>query len=211
MTISKTAKHCHSAFTLAELLMALMVTSIVLTVVATLAFSLGTANDNSNDTAQKQARLRYATLRISELIKHCKLICATPANNLVIWRADDNGNGKININELVYIDAGSSIDRLQLCEFHSSDNPVIDINKFKSLWTKWSLKDKYNFTETLILQCSNVQFQLDTDAPQTRFVSISFDLQEDGATHNYQINASLRAWAGNLLDSDGEIVNSDDD
>ncbi len=43
------------------------------------------------------------------------------------------------------------------------------------------------------------------------FVSISFDLEENGAVHNYQINASLRAWAGNLLDGSGEIVNTDDD
>src|SRR3972149_11908783 len=127
MAVPKPLKHGRSAFTLVELLVALMVTSIVLTVVATLAFSVGTVNDNSNDTAQKQARLRYATFRISELIKHCKLICGSPANDLAVWRADDNDNGKINVNELVYIEAGSSRDRLQLCEFNSSSNPKVTL------------------------------------------------------------------------------------
>jgi len=211
MTISKPKKNYHSAFTLAELLMALTVTGIVLSVVSTLAFSLGTVNDNTNDTAQKQAQLRYVTLRISELIKHARLVCSSPAYNLVIWRADDNKDRKINLNEIVYIDTGLLRNRLLLCEFNSSLNPPINLSDLKSLWTKWPLKNKYKFTETLILQCSNIQFRLDKPVPQTRFVSISFELHENGYTHNYQINAALRAWAGNLLDSSGEIVSSDDD
>ena len=211
MTISKPKKHYHSAFTLAELLMALTVTGIVLSVVTTLAFSLGTVNDNTNDTAQKQAQLRYATLRITELIKHARLVCSSPVYNLVIWRADDNKNGKINLNEIVYIDTGFARNQLLLCEFNSSLNPTMNISNLKSLWTKWFLKNKYKFTETFILQCSNLQSRLDKPAPQTRFVSISFDLHENGYTRNYQINVALRAWAGNLLNSSGEIVSSDDD
>ncbi|MCH7559430.1 MAG: prepilin-type N-terminal cleavage/methylation domain-containing protein, partial [Planctomycetes bacterium] len=78
-------------FTLVELLVALVVTGIVLAAVATLAFAMGTANDVADDSSQKQAQVRYATLRISELIRHCKLICGTPGSDVAVWRADDNG------------------------------------------------------------------------------------------------------------------------
>jgi len=74
--IPKRPKHNFKGFTLVELLVALVVTSIILAAVATLAYALGTVNDSSNDTAVKQAQLRYATLRISDLIKYSKLVYA---------------------------------------------------------------------------------------------------------------------------------------
>jgi len=175
-----------NGFTLAELLVALVVTSIVLTAVATLAFALGTANETSNDMAEKQAQVRYATLRVTELIRHCKLIYETPGNDIVVWRADDNGDNKIDAPELVYIESGNDRDYISLKYGESSPEFY------------------------LIPQCSNVQFAVDTAAPQTQFVSISFDLNENGTAHNYQINASLRAWAGHLLDAAGNIVEDDD-
>ena len=177
-----------NGFTLAELLIALMVTSIVLTAVATLAYAMGTANDASDDTSQKQAQVRFTTLRISELMRHCKLICGTPGNDLAVWRADDNGDGQININELVYINAGPGRDYIQLRE--ADNNPVV-----------------------LIRQCSNVEFGFDEPLiPPTlrKFVSISFDLVENGIDRQYQISAGLRSWAGHLLDGSGNIVSDDD-
>ena len=109
-------KHGHNAFALAELLVALMVTSIILTAVVTLAFAMGTANDTGDDTAQKQAHVRYATLRISELVKHCKLICGTPGNDMVIWKADYNDDGGINPAELVYIESGKRKNHIRLLD-----------------------------------------------------------------------------------------------
>lgn len=109
-------KHGHNAFTLAELLVVLMVKSIILTAVVTLAFAMGTANDTGDDTAQKQAHVRYATLRISELVKHCKLICGTPGNDMVIWKADYNDDGGINPAELVYIESGKRKNHIRLLD-----------------------------------------------------------------------------------------------
>jgi len=173
-------------FTLVELLVALMVTSIVLTAVATLAYAMGAANDASDDRAEKQAQVRYATLRISELIRHCRLIYDTLDDGIVIWKADDNDDDVVDAPELVYIEAGSNRDYISL---------------------------KYGETSPefyLIPQCSNVQFVLDMAAPQTQFISISFDLDENDVVHQYQINAALRGWAGNLLDDSGNIVSDDD-
>jgi prepilin-type N-terminal cleavage/methylation domain-containing protein len=173
-------------FTLVELLVALIVVSIIFTAVATLAYALGAVNDAANDMAEKQAQVRYATLRISELIRHCKLICGTTGNAITIWKADDNSNNEIDTNEQVYVEAVEG--RIQLRE--PNINPVV-----------------------LIPQCSNVQFRFDEPAlPPTKrkFVSISFDLVENGVARQYQISAALRGWAGNLLDESGNIVNDDD-
>ena len=178
-----------NGFTLVELMVALVVTSVVLTAVATLAFAFGTANETSDDTSRKQAQVRYATLRISELIRQSKLIYDTPGSDIVLWKADDNSDDKIDPNELVYIEAGESRDYIQLRE--ADINPVV-----------------------LVPQCSNVQIRFDEPSlpPALRkFVSISFDLYENGVVHQYQINAALRGWAGHLLNGSGEIVNSDDD
>jgi len=193
-------------FTLVELLVALIVTGIVLAAVATLAFAVGAANDETDDSSQKQAQVRYATLRISELIRHCKLICGTPGDDLAVWRADDNGDGQININELVYIERGTGRDYLRLCEFPSSDTSPVNLSDIETLSTS-----DYSVTYVpLVPQCSNVQFSFDAAPPNSRFMSISFDILENGIIRQYQISDTLRGWAGNLLDGSGNIVSDDD-
>jgi len=196
-----------TGFTLIELLLALIVTGIILAAVTTLAFAVGVANDTTDDTVQKQAQVRYATLRISDLIRNCKLICGTPNSDLAIWRADNNTDGQININELVYIERGVGKDYLRLCEFPSSDTSIVNLSDIQTLST-----GAYSVTYIpLVPECSNVEFSLDTAPPYTRFVSISFDLLENNIVRQYQINAALSGWAGNLLDAGGNNIVSDDD
>ena len=156
-------------FTLVELLVALMVVSIIFTAVATLAYALGAVNDATNDMAEKQAQVRFATLRISELIRHCKLVCAAPCNDLAIWRADDSNAGQININELVYIERGSNRNYLRLCEFPPSDTSPVNLSDIKMLATSG-----YSVTYMpLIPECNNVEFRFDVSPPNSKFVSIS--------------------------------------
>ncbi len=199
---------CENGFTLIELLVALVVTSIIMTAVATLAYAMSSANDATDDTSRKQAQVRFATLTISDLIRHCKLICATPGGELAVWRADD-GDGQININELVYIERGTGNDYLRLCKFPSTDTSPVNLGDIATLST-----GDYDVTYVpLIPQCSNVQFYLDDPGtpPNSRLVTISFDIVENGIARQYQINAMLRGWAGNLLDEGGNNIVSDDD
>ena len=181
-------KQNFKGFTLVELLVALAVTSIVLTAVATLAYAMGTANEASGDMSQKQAQVRFTTLRISELIRYCKLIYDTPGNDIVVWKTDNNCDDIVDSDELVYIETGPGRDYIQLRE--ADNNPVV-----------------------LIRQCSNVEFGFDEPlVPPTlrQFVSISFDLVENGIDRQYQISAGLRGWAGHLVDSSGNLVSDDD-
>jgi type II secretory pathway pseudopilin PulG len=193
--------------TLVELLVALMVTSIILTAVATLAFAMGSASDSSDDSARKQSQLRQATLRICDLVKHSRLVCDYVGGDLAIWRNDDNDDAQINLNELVLIEKGGDSDILRLCIIPASETSVISIADISLLNT-----GDYSVSYvSLIPECGNVEFALDVVPPYSRLVSISFDLDENGITREYEISSRVRSWAGHLLDASGEISGDDDE
>jgi len=201
-------------FTLVELLVALMVTSIIFAAVGTLAYTLGAVNDATNDMAKKQAQVRFATLRISELIRHCKLICGTPGDDLAVWQADADGDNKIDPNELVYIESGSECNYIKLLDFPDASASEVSLSDIRNGSAKTNLVSSYNERSiSLIPQCrdDSVEFQcFDEEPPNSKFVNISFGLDENGVTRQYQISAALRGWAGNLLDGNGDIANDDD-
>ena len=199
-------------FTLVELLVALAVTGIVSAAVATLAFAVGMANKGSDDTSQKQAQLRLSTLRISELVRNCKLICGMVGDDLAVWRADDNGDGEINPQELVYLEMGPGRNHVQLLDFPSAANWRVTLSEILGGTAKQSLILICDERQTtLVSECSNVQIVLDSPPPWSKSVSVSFELLENGAVRQYQINAALRGWAGHLLETDGSSLVSDDD
>ena len=89
-------------------MVAIVITSIVMGAVATLAFAMSSATRATDDTSEKQAQVRFATMRISELIRHSKLICYVNSEEMAIWRDDETAGGEdqINAGELVYLDTG---------------------------------------------------------------------------------------------------------
>ena len=197
-------------FTLVELIVALIVTAIVLTAAVTLAFAVEKANDVTADLSLKQAQVRFATMRIQELIRHCRLICSSSSSGFALWRSDDNNDEHINIGEIVYIDWGPNQSYLRICEFSSSDSSVISIGSIEALATNWWLSYSSDVNYIRVLpQCSNVQCGFDVSPPQSQFVRLSFEVTENDAPHQYQINTKIRGWAGNLLDT-GNIVHDDD-
>jgi len=199
-------------FTLVELLVALMVTSIILAAVATLAFAMSSVKTSTDDTSYKEAHLRYATLRLTDLIRNCRLVCAAVGNDTAIWKSDDNGDGKINAAELVYIEAGSDRQYIKLLEFTSAGGPSIELSEIVNDSARQTLLSSGNYRRiTLVPSCSNVQFLFDNTPPLSRFMNISFDIVENGASRQWQINSRLRGWAGNLLNSSASAIVSDDD
>jgi prepilin-type N-terminal cleavage/methylation domain-containing protein len=205
---------CKKGFSLVELLVALMVSSIVLAAVATLAYAMSSANDSTDDTSRKQAQVRYTTLRISELIRQCKLICFAGPDDFAVWRGDDNPDGQINSSELVLIERVAGSESLQFCDFPviGEDDPVIDLSDIGSCSTSWWLGLGLSIRRTtLIGECSNVEFSFDVLPPLTRFVDISFDLLENGFSRQYEISGYVRGWGGNLLNDAGDGLESDDD
>jgi len=206
-----TKKPHAKAFTLVELLVSLIVTGILLSAVATVAYAVNVADQTSDDTVGKQAYFRQAVLRISELVRHCRLIGAAPGNDLVVWQADDNGDGLINVNELVYIERSDTFDTLRLRAFHSADNPSTSLETLGLSDTKAQLASAYDETRTtLVPACKNLTFRFDAAPPRTQLLAVSFDLTEGNVDHRYEITVALRSWAGHLL-SDANVLVGDDD
>lgn len=207
----KTSRHC-KAFTLVELLITLIVTGILLSAVATLAFAMSSGSQASDDIAVTQAQLRQTRVRLGELIRNCRLICAAPGNDVVIWQADSNGDGRINVAELVYIERGNSLNTVRLCQFAPTDSFVVQFQFLSVATYKAYLVSKYTETYvSLIPTCANVQFNFDENPPFTRRLAVSFSLTENGVAHRYEVNTTLRARAGHIVNDAGSGLVSDDD
>ncbi|MEN6578117.1 MAG: prepilin-type N-terminal cleavage/methylation domain-containing protein [Phycisphaerales bacterium] len=202
------------AFTLVELMVGLMVTSVILSAVATLAFAMSHASTAGGDYAHTQAQIRRATVYVSDLITRCRLICAAPGDDLAIWKSDDNGNGRLNLNELVYLERGSTHQYLRLCAFASVANPEIDLDDLTSTTTKTQFVSNYggNYT-ALIPECNEAQFSfLDGAPPATGSLAITFEFEENNATRQCEIVATARCRAAHLLNAAGDaLVTTDDD
>jgi prepilin-type N-terminal cleavage/methylation domain-containing protein len=204
--------HNRKGFTLAELLITLIVTGILLSALATLAYALSSATSTESDIAVVQAQLRLGGLRLHDLVANCRMICEVEGNALAIWRADDNQDGQINVNELVYLDAGDTGDTLRVCTFSSASNPHVTFSSAALSMTKAELIAGHDGVYTgLIPDAENVQFTFDVAPPLTQQLTTSFDLTEDGRLRHYQIDTALRAWAGHLLNEAGDTLVSDDD
>ncbi len=217
-------RHRRRAFTLAELLVTLVVTGIVLSAVATLAFALRSGVQTGSDTAEAQAQLRLATLHITESVRLARMVCAAPGNDLVLWvhTQRDNGDHRINVNELVYIERGDDRDVVGLCWFDAAEgsNAEVSLADLALAQTKANLLSSHNHTQvTLVEPCRNVQFGLwdgEGNPPdavwKTRRLAIAFERIENGAAGQYQIGATLLASAEHLVNDAGDgLVSEDDD
>jgi len=204
-------------FTVIELLIGMLITSIVLSAVATFAFAMSVASAASDDTTLQQAQVRQATLRLKDLVGRCKLLCAAPGTDLVIWRADDNpGDNQINLNELVYLERGQDCNELRLCQFTAADNPHVTLSDLAQVATKAQLLAAYPATVTpLTAQAKDVAFAFYPAAPAVtgvKCLSVSFTLTGTGGAHRYECVTALHGRAAYLLTPAGDaLVNTDDD
>jgi hypothetical protein len=145
---------------------------------------------------------------------------------LAVWAGDRNGDKKINIGELTYIEAGTAHDHLQLytfTPFTGAENTAISLVEIGALSTNWwSTYGNWNSPIPLIPppvppkppQCSNVTFYRDASdlpPPNSKIVSIAFDLLENRISSKFQINAALHAKAANLYNATSNSIVPDDD
>jgi len=203
----------YRGFTLAELLMAVWVTSIILAAVATLSFALGSANDSSDNTSDIYSRIRYTTVRMSELLRSSKLVCANSGSGVAIWRADDSGDNQINPGEIIYFEAITG--NLNLVSFKAAGitaSFVLTLSDISNGQARaWLEANCQVDSVTLINNCSNVSFTVDQSPPFTKQLNIFFTVNQNGIARNYQISGKLRCFADYLLNSSGQIDPVDDD
>jgi len=201
------------AFTLLELLIALMISSIILTAVVTLSYAMNSAYESTSEMNQKEAYIRHATVKISDLIKHSRLICKASSNEIAIWKEDTNGDNLINISELVYLETGKG-NYLRLLEFNPSDTDdelslyFIKNYYYAKLYCIYKYPETYT---TFISDCTNAKIEFDQNPPNTQKVIISFDIEENKENRKCQIISNLRCPMNNFIDTDGKLISDDDD
>ncbi len=204
-------KKNEKGFTLAELMIALVITGVILAAVSTLAFALSSANKSTDNINRSQAQVRFTTLRIQELIRNCNMICSASDNDIALWVADDNNDKKINISEIAYIDFGTNRNHLYLYTFSSSNNTTIDIGSIQAYSTNWWSSYNSNSEPVKLLpECGNIEFSFDAMPPNSKFVNIEFEMTENNITRKYEVNTALRSLNSNLLDASGNIISDDD-
>jgi prepilin-type N-terminal cleavage/methylation domain-containing protein len=217
------------AFTLVEVLVGLIVTSILLSAVATLAFVLSSAVRASDDMAHTQTQLRTAAPRILDLVRYGRLICGQFDNHLVIWRADANGNDRIDVNEVVYLeyadpnlylwefplDSNDNTDVLTALELPGESDVLAELAKAQTktaLIAKYSGYDPPRVRRSAILRgCPEATFTLDAVPPRTNRVVLSFLLADNDGDRRYEIEATMRVSARHLLSGDPPTLVFDDD
>lgn len=207
------------AFTLVELMVGLMVTSILLSAVATLAFAMSSASTAGGDSALRQAHLRNATVRLSELISNCKMACVVSGQDLAIWTADRNNDSMVNVNvnvtdnELIYVEYKGADRKLQLRLLKPLINRTYTIDKLALPTTKTQVLNlSYSTTVLLIDDCNDAQFvPLDALSLRTRLLAIRFQTMEDGAYQWHEIVAGVRCRADYLFSASGEVILTGDD
>lgn len=98
-----TIKHGRGGFTLAELVVSIAITVVIGSAVVGLATAMSAANEHGRDRYLSLQTARMTMLRIQNTIRKAKLVTAASSSSLVLWAEDSNGDGRINITEIVLV------------------------------------------------------------------------------------------------------------
>ncbi len=173
MMMLKKQRKC-AAFTLVELLVALMVAAIVLTAAATMADAMACGKEACDQMSRNAAYLLQIQTRLSDLIMRANEITNCVSDNLVLWH-DDNRDG-------VQAADGSEYTTIEA----DGTGKVITITE-DGIVTNYMYQWKDQNGQYQNAQ-SNVLFDYDDD----KLVTVKFDLTENGVAQTYQVCAALR-------------------
>lgn len=206
-----------TGFTLVELLMALSVMSIILTAVATLSFALGSASNSADNASRVQNRIRYATVRISELVRSGKMICRNASGNVVLWQADDNGDSKINPGEITSLEVDSVSSGIKLTKYHPDAayaDMVMTLGVVKTgIYKQWMTARSIPSSSVILIDnCSYIYFTTDVVPPFAKKLNVFLGIEQGGVNRDFQMTARLRCDSDYMIDiSKMSLLNVDDD
>ncbi len=152
-----------SGFTLVELMIALLVTSIILSAVATLAYATSSAKEATDEMSREQSTVRHVNVRLTDLIMRANGVTSASSTGFELWH-DTNADGVVDADETTWV-------------ISAAPDNVIQIQN----------GGQYG-------QCENAAFGYDdpSDPANVGFITIWYDLEENGQTQRHTINAKLR-------------------
>jgi len=193
------------AFTLAELLTAMLVMSIIAVAVAGMSMALSTAHEYSKDFYRHSQIARNGMRRIGRAVRQANLITATDSTSVAYWAEDTNGNGRINLTEM------------RLLTFQSRTGELAEYRvEFPAWWEEWmketedaelslsevttigqveSLGDTFGWTGRLwATELTDASFVASPSAPQTKVLQVQFTVGQGSR------QVTLRSAAGPRID-----------
>jgi len=216
-------------FTIVELLMAMVVMSIVLAAVAGMASAVSNANRETKDMGEKQAEIRYTTMRLTELIKNASFIVplTTPRAGFCVW-TDSDEDGLPDAIELTYVEIIIDLANVNVLfpveggiKIKSVGESIIKILVFADLDKTFTISEIESGsartdclllatrTRTIIIsECTDAKINIDINR---RLTSLKFIVTEADVDSQYEIAATRRCSAEHLLNDSWELKAGTDD
>ena len=192
-------------FTLAEMLMALLVMSIISLAVVSLTMALTTAQECSDDFYRHVQIARNSLRRIERDINRAKLITAGDSNTLVYWLDDTNGNGDIELRELRLITTDIATGRVMLCRavfppFWPQDwkdtwdsSMTVQIATDLASAISWIKNVQWASADALATEVTSLTFTASPAIPTAEVLQIELKVGEGPGAVELRSSASMRA------------------
>lgn len=111
--VIKDGRHRHSAFTIAELLIALTITSLIALTASGMLFATIRATDDRTDRRHVIVRSAVIGKRITAEVHGALSFLAASDDEIVIWATDGNANGAVNLDEIVLLERDNATSELR--------------------------------------------------------------------------------------------------
>jgi len=192
-------------FTLAEMLMSLVVMSIISLAVVSLTMALTTAQEYSEDFYRNIQIARNSLRRIERHINKAKLITAGDSGTLVYWLDDANGNGDIELTELRLITTDMATGKVMM---YRAVLPVYWTQEMKDIWDDsmtvpiatdlptaltWLSHPQWAVSEALATEVTSIKFTASPAIPVAEVLQIEVTVGEGPGAVELRSSASMRA------------------
>ena len=192
-------------FTLAELLMALVVMSIISLAVVSLTTALTTAQECSEDFYRHIQIARNSLWKIERDINQSKLITAGDSHRLVYWLDDANDNGDIELRELRLVTTDIATGRVML---YRAVFPAFWPQVWKDMWDdsmtvqmatdlptaiSWITNSQWAVKDELATEVTSLKFTVSPAAPTAEILQIELTVGQGPGAVELRSSASMRA------------------
>jgi prepilin-type N-terminal cleavage/methylation domain-containing protein len=192
-------------FTLAEMLMSLVVMSIISLAVVSLTMALTTAQEYSEDFYRNVQIARNSLRRLEREINRSKLITAGDANTLVYWQDDANGNGDIELTELRLVTTDIAAGKVM---YYRVEFPDFWPQEWKDIWDdsmtvqiatdlptaiSWLTHPQWGAADVLATDVTSLEFTASPAAPIAEILQIELTVGEGPGAVELRSSASMRA------------------
>ncbi len=197
-----------AAFTVIELAITMAITALVGLSVAAATMVISAAREDAEQYQEYVQSARSTSLRVQSALRKASLITSCTPTTLVYWTGDANGNGQINVTELVrlsydHINKEFREWQVDLSNLNAASSALLDgtvslatamddaaVRELMSVTYKPYLQDRL-----LSSSVRSTEFSTDKAAPLTDLVRVRMDVGDQAQAIVVQPTISLRSPA----------------